>query len=381
MKKEQRTGLRTWIEIDTKAIRKNFRLFRDLLSQDVKVCSVVKSNAYGHCLFDFAEKMEENGVDQFAVDSISEGLRLRREGVQKPMLVLGYTLAENLPKAAEQNISITVSGKDALKSVLEYKGRKKIKIHLKFDTGMNRQGFKEEDLPYLFRKLKSQNNGGFIVEGVYTHFADAKDPKKKKNTKEQIRKFDRIVQAFKEEGMEDILTHACATSGALIYPEAHYDMVRIGIGMYGLWPSGKVKEHFIEELPVKRILNWKTIVCDVKKASAGSGFGYGFTEKAYKDISFAVLPVGYWHGYPRSLSSVGEVLIKGKRAKILGVISMDMMMVDITGIEGVKVGDEVVLIGSQKGEEITPEELADKAGTTNYELVTRINPLIKKFYQ
>ena len=161
-------------------------------------------------------------------------------------------------------------------------------------------------------------------------------------------------------------------------PEAHYDMVRIGIGMYGLWPSEQTKAGAEEKLKLKRVMSWKTVVSDVKEVPAGAGVGYGFTEKISRDSKIAVLPVGYWHGYSRALSSSASVLIRGRRAKVVGLISMDITVVDVTDIKGVKVGDEATLIGNDGEEEVTPEELAKISGSSNYEFITRINPLIKK---
>lgn len=379
MKRQHRKGLRTWIDIDLEAIKHNNRLFREMLEDGVRLCSVVKSNAYGHCLFDFSKQMELNGVDWLAVDTLFEGLRLRREGVEKPILVLGYTLPDNFNEAAGKGISITVFGKESLKDVLAYKGRRKLRIHLKFDTGMNRQGFREGEVEHLLRSLRGPKAGNLEIEGMYTHFADAKDPSSPDNTNKQIDIFERIKKRVLEGGFKP-LVHASATAGTIIFPQAHYDMVRIGIGSYGLWPSVNIKDHSWTKLPLKPVLSWKTVVADVKKAPAGSGFGYGFMEKVSRDTKFAVIPIGYWHGYSRSMSSTGNVLIRGKRAKVLGFVSMDITVVDVTDIRGIKVGDEVTIIGRDGSDEVSADELASVAGTTNYEVITRINPLIKRFY-
>ncbi len=380
MKVEERKGLRTWIEINTESIDGNYRKFRSMVPEETKICSVVKSNAYGHFLIDFSKRMEKNGVDHLAVDTILEGLRLRREGVGIPIMVLGYTLPEMFSEASDNDISITVSGWDTLNRITERDHSGRFKIHLKFDTGMNRQGFREEEVSDVLKTLREKNGHGVVIEGIYTHLADAKDPTERMITEEQIKTFQRVRDAFTNAGL-DPLVHVCATAGAINYPEAHFDMVRIGIGMYGLWPSDRTREFASDRLDLERVLSWKTVVSDVKEASAGSGIGYGFTERVERDSRFAVLPVGYWHGYCRSLSSRSSVLIRGKRAKVLGLISMDIMMVDVTDIQNIKVGDEVTLIGVDGKEEISPEELAFMAGTTNYEIVTRINPLIKKFYR
>ncbi|MGM0629051.1 MAG: alanine racemase [Patescibacteria group bacterium] len=380
MKDEIKKGLRTWIDIDTEAIRHNFSLFRGSISDDVELCSVVKSNAYGHCLFDFSKQMEDNGVDRLAVDSFPEGLRLRKEGIKKPIVILGYTLPFNFNKAADSGISITIAGKENLKALFDYKGEKEIKIHLKFDTGMNRQGFKVEETPSVIKLLKEVTGKRRVkVEGLYTHFADAKEPSHVSSTKKQIEAFERVRVMFQKAGFNPIV-HASATAGMLNFKEGRYDMIRIGAGMYGIWPSGATKhQHFIS-LPILPVLSWRTRVADVKRAKSGSAFGYAFTETVSRDTDFAVLPIGYWHGFRRSLSSVGHVLIKGKRAKVLGLVSMDITVVDVTDIKDVREGDTVTLIGRDGEDEISVEEMAKWAGITNYEMITGINPLIKRIY-
>ncbi len=379
MKTKERKGLRTWIEIDVDAIDSNYREFRSLIPDKTKICAVVKSNAYGHYLVDFSKRMERNGVDRLAVDTVFEGLRLRKEGISVPLIVLGYTLPEMFGEASLNDISVTISGRDALKEAVRIKTLEPLKIHLKFDTGMNRQGFGEEEVLEVLRILSDNVSRGVEVEGIYTHFANAKDPDERGDTEEQIKAFERMKGHFLKTGFKPLI-HACATAGAVNYSEAHYDMVRIGIGMYGLWPSERTKVCAEEKLKLKRVMSWKTVVSDVKEVPAGVGVGYGFSEKVSRDSKLAVLPIGYWHGYSRALSSSASVLIRGRRAKVIGLISMDITVVDVTDIKGVKVGDEVTLIGNDGEEEVIPEELAEISGSSNYEFITRINPLIKKFY-
>ncbi|MCX6701615.1 MAG: alanine racemase, partial [Candidatus Zambryskibacteria bacterium] len=182
---------------------------------------------------------------------------------------------------------------------------------------------------------------------------------------------------FKKEGFNPIV-HAGASSVAFVFPEAYFDMVRIGIALYGLWPSKEVEKS--SKVKLKPILQWKTIIGEIKNVSKDSRVGYDFTEKFQKNSTIAICPIGYWHGYPRNLSSIGNVLVCGKRARILGRVSMDMIAIDISNISGVKVGSEVTLLGADGKKTISAEEVADWAGTSSYEIVTRINPLIKKFY-
>ncbi|TSC61046.1 MAG: alanine racemase, partial [Parcubacteria group bacterium Gr01-1014_107] len=213
----------------------------------------------------------------------------------------------------------------------------------------------------------------------FTHFAAAKNPSFPKYTFGQIELFKKWIEAFKKNGYKPI-AHAAASSGTLIFPESHFDMVRIGISLYGLWPSPEVESFCKDKYQLKPILSWKTIISEVKTLKKGSKVGYDLTETLSRESKVAVCPLGYWHGFPRILSSIGSVLIRGKRARVLGRISMDMISVDVTGIVDAKVGDEVVVLGKQGKEEVSADDLAYLSGTSNYEVITRINPLIKRFY-
>ena len=192
--------------------------------------------------------------------------------------------------------------------------------------------------------------------------------------------FEQVLKIFSQQGLK-VIRHASATSGAIVFPESHYDLVRIGIGLYGLWPSPEVKQAFVDRLSLQPSLTWKTIVAEVKTLLANSKIGYDWTETVSQPTKIAVLPIGYWHGYDRSLSSKGCGIIKGQLAKVLGRVSMDMIVVDISQIDDVKVGEEVILIGQQGLTSFSAEAMAELAQTTNYEIVTRLNPLIKRIYK
>ena len=374
-------GLRTWIEVDRKAIKNNYGQFRKFISKSCKLCSVVKSNAYGHGLVDFSREVVSLGTDWLAVDSVVEATRLRDEGVQIPILVLGFTLPEMIHLAYEKNISITVSSfefLDSLSKLLKTK-KQKLKVHIKIDSGMYRQGFAEVEHKKVVEILKKSKD--FLeVEGLYTHFASAKNPAFPIDTKKQIIIFKKWIKIFHRAGFK-VIAHASATSGAILFPEAHFDMVRVGIGMYGMWPSVEVREFAKRKVKLDPVLSWKTLISEIKKLSAGTRVGYDFTETLKRKSTVAICPIGYWHGYFRSLSSVGEVLVRGKRAKIVGRISMDMITIDITDIPDAKVLDEVVLLGKSQRDFISTEDIAFISGTNHYEFVTRINPLIKKIYK
>lgn len=375
-------GMRTWVEINTKELKNNYKIFRSIIPKTTKLCAVVKSNAYGHGLVEFSKEMERLGADFLAVDSVTEGLKLRKEQVKLPIFVLGYTLPELFPYARDNNISITISNFDSLLELEKLSPKKtKLKVHIKVDTGMHRQGFFLSDVQKLFSTLKRIEKK-VEVEGLYTHFAQAKNPAFPQYTESQKKTFDLWIRLFEERGYTPI-KHAAATGGTMLFPDTHLDMVRIGIGMYGLWPSKEVKASKSTVHDLVPILTWKAVIGEIKIVEAGSGVGYDLTERFTKKTKVAICPVGYWHGYPRTLSSVGHVLVANKRAKILGRVSMDMIAIDVTHIPALKVGDEIILLGRSKDgkEEISAEEVGYMADTVNYEIVTRINPLTRRIYK
>lgn len=402
MKDIDHSGVRTWVEIDKKALKNNYAIFRNLIAPKCKLMAIAKSNAYGHGLVDYSKEMERLGCDFIGVDSMTEAIALRREGIKSPILVLGYTLPERYREAAENNISITISSLDQFKETLRFIGchscesrnldsgsqahslpvgrqvrnDRIINIHIKIDTGMHRQGFYYEELKEVIKTIKTL--GHVRIEGVYTHFASAKDPAFPTDTDQQITLFKKACKLFGEAKINPI-RHAAATSGTIIFPESHFDMVRIGIGMMGLWPSLETKSYFSQKLTLKPALSWKTIVSEIKAVKAGEKIGYDFTESVENDSKIAILPIGYWHGFRRNLSSIGHVLIQGQRAKIIGRVSMDMVVVDISGIN-VKVGDIATIIGKDGKEKITAEEMAALSDSSWYETITTINPLIKRIY-
>ena len=371
------SGLRTWIEIDRKAIKNNYNVFRKLLSKTTKLMSVVKSNAYGHGLVDFSKEIQKLGVDFFGVDSIVEADTLRESGIKKPILVLGYTLAVRFKEALRNNASLTISDFESLKNIEKYKKTlNNLKIHIKIDTGMHRQGFFPEEIPRVIQILKTLPR--IKVEGLYTHFSSAKNPNSKTETSKQINQFKKVIQLFEEASFRNTIKHASATGGTLVFSGEYFDMVRVGIGLYGLWPSKEIENVYRNKIKLKPVLSWKTIVPQIKKVPKGAGVGYDLTEKLSRDSIVAILPVGYWHGFPRSLSGKGNVLIRGVKAKVLGRVSMDMIVVDVTDVKGAKVLDVVTIIGKDSAQEITARDTAYFAETSQYEIITRLNPLIKR---
>jgi len=388
--------LRTWIEVDRAAIAHNYRAFRRLIgskinlvregtfSDEVKLMAIAKSNAYGHGLVPYAKLLTTLGADWLGVDSIVEAQTLRGVGLTIPILVLGYTRPDNFAAASAANISLTVSTFEslaALKNLTKISSAHPLRLHLKVDTGMRRQGFLLSEFPRFLKALKKINRVA-RVEGVYSHLAAPSDPKLKSSVKNQIKEFENFLNLAAAAGWprDSLLKHLSATGAALGHPDARYDLVRIGLGLFGL-QSSQLKSKIV----LQPALTWKTIVSEIKTLPAAGGVGYDLTERVGAGTRLAICPIGYWHGYPRLLSGVGRVRIKNQFAKIIGRVSMDMIAIDVTKIEklarrggGLKVGDEVVLLDGKKGP--TAEELARLAQTINYEIITRLNPLIERFY-
>jgi len=366
---EKTDNYKTWVEISGDALKNNILIARKRLMPHTKLLAVIKSNSYGHGLVETAKIFSRYDVDWLGVDNIDDAIILRRSGIKNPILVLGLTSSSRFKEAAKNNLRLTLY--NDLKSDLSWK---RIPFHIKIDTGMSRQGILISDLARFLKKLPP----GINIEGVFTHFANA-DSNDRSYPDFQFGSFLRAMEIFKDFGIQPEIYHASATTGFLTMPKAQLDMVRLGVILYGLWPSIPFAEKF-KRLGIRNALTWKTRVVQIKNIKQNTPVGYGITEKVKKDTKIAVLPVGYYDGYDRGLSSIGEVLIGGRRCKVLGRISMNLMVVDVSKAKNPKIWDEVVLIGRQGGENITAEELADKIETISYEIVSRINPLLPRIY-
>lgn len=365
---------KTWVEINEKAVAHNIKILREILAPKTKLWSVVKSNAYGHGLTTFA-KLAANGVDGFCVDSVPEGLKLRKNGLKKPILVLGPTLPGLIKEAYENSIILSISNFDALRNLAQSKFRPE--FHLKIDTGMHRQGFNISELPKVIKILRTTAYDlRTKLTGIYTHFASAKDINYPTYTDIQFSAFQKAISIMEKAGFKNLMRHAAATGGTLINPKYHLDAVRSGIGLYGLWPS---KELQIQKknLKFKPALSWHSLISEIKLLKGGDYVGYDLSERVSEPTKIAIVPIGYWHGFPRSLSGSGEVLINGKRARVIGRVSMDLMTVNVNGI-ACAIGDRATIIGRQKKSELNAFDVAQKCGTVHYELITRINPLIER---
>lgn len=373
---------KTWIELKKQAVFNNVRVFRALLKKKTGLFAVVKSNAYGHGLHLFSKIADEAGVDGFCVDSVVEGLKLRLAEIKKPIISLGPTMPVLLESAKQNRIILTISNFDFLKAILV--SPFEIDFHLKIDTGMHRQGFYLKDIPKIIKLLKLKKNIHLSknLKGLCTHFAAAKDITYPNYTLNQISEFVKAADFFKKAGFKNLDLHAAATGGTVLYPKSHFDIVRVGIGLYGYWPTKEIeREHFLvwgKKVDLKPVLEWKSIISEIKDLKKGDFVGYDLTEKISRDLKEAIIPIGYWHGLPRSLSGKGRILVQGKFAKILGRVSMDLINVSLPDNLKIKPGERATLIGKDKNLFIGADELAEYEGTIHYEILTRLNPLIKR---
>ena len=367
---------RTWVEISTTAISKNIKNYKKSLLKGTKVMAVVKANAYGHGMDICAKTAIESGADYLAVFTMEDAIILRKKFKTIPILVLKQIDIFDIAIAIKNNIDVTVSSMDIFKKIVSLKNKNKLNIHIKIDTGLSRQGFLLSELDATLAISNSTKNINLV--GLYTHFTGAESKKFNNYTKGQVEEFLTWSKAFIKSGYKKIILHASATSGPLMLQALSFNMVRLGIGMYGLWPSSEIKNIAEKKLLLKPALSWKTVVSEVKTIKPNTGIAYDATYITKTNTKIAVLPVGYWDGIPRSASNNIDLLISGVRCRVLGRIMMNMCIVDISKAKNVKPGDEVVIIGKQGKNTISADELALCAGTINYEIVTRINPQIPR---
>ena len=360
--------------ISKEAIKHNFDKIKKLLPDNVKIMPVIKADGYGHGANVFAELLEEKS-DYFAVAIIEEAIALREHGVKKPILLLGYTAPVYFEKALQNDITVTIlSYEDAVAmSQAAVKINKTAKIHIPVDTGMSRIGFTPDEFG-AEEVLKIASLKNICIEGVFTHFATA-DEADKDFTKLQAERFTHFKNLLEARNVNIKLYH-CANSGAIMqHGKLSFDMMRAGIILYGLYPSEEVDKSVLDLIPVMEL---KTHVAFVKTIKKGDSVSYGRTFTADKDMKIATIPVGYADGYPRLLSNKGRVIINGSYAPIVGRICMDQFMVDVSHIETVKTGDEVVLIGKQNELFIGADEVARLTETINYEVTCNISKRVPR---
>jgi alanine racemase len=369
----------SWIEIDAQRLRSNIDAFRTATASGTALMIVVKANAYGHGLEAVAPIAAER-ADWLGVNCIDEALVITRLGIRTPIVILGHTPLGQLEDVVRYGYRQVLYRADVAKALSDaaIKHGAAAKVHLKIETGTNRQGIPLSNLSVFVRDLTKLP--GLEVEGVYTHFANIEDTLDPSFAQSQIQKFRDALGILERSGIRPPQVHASATAGALLYAEMDFTMVRLGIGTYGIWPSRETQIAARERgrlLSLAPILTWKTRVAQVKDVSSGDYVGYGLTYRASRSMKLVVLPIGYYDGYDRKLSNSGRALIRGQFAPVVGRVAMNMTMLDVTDV-GADLDEEVVLIGRQGNAEIRVEELAEKIGTIPYEVVARINPLIPR---
>lgn len=361
----------TWAQINLDNLAYNFRQIKKRLAPDIRIMACVKADAYGHGLVPIAKKLILCAVDYFGVASIDEGIKLRQANINLPILVLGLTLKRDIPALFRYNLIPTVCTEEfasALNSIARRNGRP-INIHIKVDTGMGRIGVLYEDAADFIKKIQRLK---FInTEGMFTHLACADIDRD--FTSRQIESFRRLISKLDNEGIHIPLVHVANSIGVVNFKESHFNMVRPGLIIYGLYPKKGLN------INLKPVLSLKTRVIYLKRVSCGCGISYAHTYITKRNTTIVTLPIGYGDGYPRSLSNQAPVLIRGKRFKISGRVCMDQVMVDVKDLS-VKVGDEVVLIGSQGKNKITAEELANLSKTIPYEIVCSLGNRLPRIY-
>ena len=364
-----------WVEISSESLKDNLKIIKNKVGPEVKIMAVVKANAYGFGAVGVAKIAQEEKVDYFGVSSFYEARELRNNGIKLPILILGYTPAENYEDMVNFDITATVKNLDVAKALVTAARRKEkiAKVWIKVDTGMHRLGLEPDQVLYFVKKLQDLPN--LQIEGIFTHFADADGDIE--FSKVQLERFKKVINELEKEGVNIPIKSASASAGIFSLPESHFNMVRPGLAMLGL--NRNSKSVFSSEL--KRVLTFKTEVVQIHELQVGETVGYGRAFKVTRPSRIATLAVGYGDGFRRAPHNWGEVLIKGYRASLAGRVSMDQSAVDITDIpQDIRAGEEVTLIGKSGKEEITVEEVADKLQTSPYEVVVNLSSRVTRFY-
>lgn len=369
--------LRCYAQVSLKAIGHNIEQVRKRLKPGVRLLAVIKADAYGHGACQVGKYLEDK-VDYFAVATLDEALELREAGIRLPILILSYVSPVQYPLLVEHEITQTI---DSLEQAEELEKAasgtgKKAKIHIAADTGMTRIGFQVSEAE-ADRIAQIAELPHLEMEGIFTHFSCA-DQKDKSYSRMQLEKFERMCRYLEARGVRIPIRHICNSAGIMEFDDFRFEMVRSGIVTYGMYPSEEVMRERLDLVPA---LEWKAHVIHIKDVEPGVGVGYGATFTTSRPVTkIATVSAGYADGYPRALSGKGSVLIHGKRAAILGRICMDQMMVDVTDIPDVKMEDLVTLVGTDGGERISIEEIADPAMRFNYEMVCNIGKRVPRIY-
>ena len=379
----------TWAEIDLGSLAHNYRELRRVTASTAVMMAVVKADGYGHGAPQVARVALENGADFLAVARMGEALRLREAGISAPMLLFGHSLPAYVEILASMNIRAAINSLNGARSISAEAVRRKtgIKAHIKIDTGMGRLGLAADDIAVRtdtgehFKRaiddiLAIAALPGIEVEGIFTHFANA-DSRNKDHAMTQLSRFTRLLETLESHSLRVKYRHAANSAAIIDIPGSHLDLVRPGIAQYGLWPSDEVDK---QRIHLKPVLSIKSRVIHVKDVGPDFAVSYGSTHVTSRPTRIATIPIGYADGYSRMLSSSGHMLVKGVRAPIIGRVCMDLTMIDVGHVPDVSLEDEVVILGSQGGDTISADEIAQRVGTINYEIVSSLTLRVPKVY-
>lgn len=373
---------RTWAQINLDAVDNNITQIRSVLAPGCLLCATVKADCYGHGYRYMTQEMVSSGADWFAVSNLAEALQLRRCGIEKPVLILGYTPPENARELVYNDISQAVFSYDYAKALSDTVAADGVRVnaHIKMDTGMSRLGFvyhdSVEDYPVFDEIERACRLPGIEPEGIFTHFSSADCADGEAYTRIQYDLFLSAVERLRQRGIDFRIRHCSNSAAILRFREMGFDMVRAGIILYGLYPSKEVPEN-LKLLPVMEL---KTVVSLVKTLAADTPVSYSRTFVTPKEMKVATVPIGYADGYPRRLSNNMYMLVNGQKAPIVGNICMDQCMLDVTGIDGVKEGTEVTVFGADHGAFLGVDEIASHAGLLNYEVICGLSRRVPRIY-
>lgn len=369
----------SFIELNKDALNNNIQFIKERLGPDTRYSMVVKANAYGHGIEQLLPAIEECGVTHFSVFSVAEAMRVHEAKHEDcEVMIMGWVDHDYLEWAINKEASFFVFTPERLQATLQQakKMEKRARIHLELETGMHRTGFCANQLPEVFELLAS-NKKYLQLEGLCTHYAGAEDFINYDRVENQINTFNRLCKLFEENQLAPRYMHSACSAALFNFPETTGDLARIGISSYGYWPNNETKmrykmKHDIEGDPLERILSWKSKVQSINNVAEDEYVSYGKSYLTNRPSRIATVPVGYGYGFSRTLSNDGHVLVGGKRAPVVGSVNMNMMVLDVTDVGNVEVGDEVVLVGKQNGREISISSFSDMNNSMNYELLTRL---------
>jgi alanine racemase len=361
----------TWADIDLGAFTRNVDEVVRRLPQGSRLIAVLKADAYGHGAVQVAKRCAPDRVAMIATALLEESLELRRAGISLPLLVLGPLSVDQIVVARDHDITVGVLGPEELESACHVAKHRDLTIHLKLDSGMGRMGVLESELPRVVEMIRSAPR--LRIEAIYTHFANASDPNDP-FTQQQIETFERMLRTLRAAGIDSPNHHRANSAATMRGLVSAGDFVRVGLSLYG----GEPLE--VGSSRLEPVMRWRTEIARLKELPPGYAIGYGTTFRTSRPSRIATLPVGYADGYSRLLSNNSEVLVRGRRVPVVGRVSMDLVTIDVTSVEA-KLGDAVVLLGSQGQEQITAEELAARTHTISHEVFCRVSRRVPRFYR